>query len=355
MSGKRKTEISLMNVTLCIFVIIIHAVSALLWRMDVNSWQYMVIISVWRLCACAVPGFFFLSALKLSLTANREGFSYPKYIMSRIKRVWLPYFLTVVVYFLFFVCCNYMKFDIPEALKLLFDGNMCAHFYFVITVMQFYLLAPLWRKLAKMFDEPFYAVIAVVLALFVGLLFGQYLVDVIYIFYKDKIFPYSDRIFTTYIFWWIAGLAVGRHYEKIKTLLSKRLISVSVIFAFSAVHNAFLTYMHNSGKAGVYWLETAHSFYVVCAILFMLALFTRLSDTKLAKSAVVGYIDRASYSIYLWHPLALYICDIAIGAATLSLSAYLGLRLLFSLVGTVAVCVAVAVAVEHIRRKLKTK
>lgn len=360
MAKTRKNEISLINIALCFCVIFIHAASSILGKLDLASWQYAVVMSVWKLSSCAVPGFFFLSALKLSLGADKSDFSYIRYILSRIKRVWLPYAAAVIVYFLYFVHYGYMTFDIPEAVKLLFDGNMSAHFYFVVAVMQFYLLAPLWRWLAKKLDDPLFAVIAILLASLLGLLFGQYLVDFIYVFYKGGVFPYSDRVFTTYILWWVMGLAAGRHYERIKASLTKHIAPITVLFAFSALHNVFLTYVHNTGKTWVYWLDTAHSFYVICAVMFMLALSVRLSETLFASSRPIRYIDRASYSIYLWHPLALYISDTVIAGKTLSVSALFGIRLAFAFVGTIAVCVAVAVITEKVssligkKRRLKS-
>ena len=348
-----------MNVALCFFVIYIHVASVVMEYMDANSWKYLAAMSLWKLASCAVPGFFFLSALKLSLGIGKQGFSYPKYITSRIRRVWLPYIAAAAVYLLFFLYHNYMEFDLANTVKLFLDGNMSAHFYFVVAVMQFYLLAPIWRWLAKKLEDPVFAVIAVVSSYFIGLFFGQYLVDFIYIFYKGGVFPYSDRVFTTYIFWWVLGLAAGRHYERLKATLAEHTVAVTAFFAVAAVHNVFLTYVHNSGKTWIHWLDTAHAFYVVGAILFMLAVSVRLSRKKFAECAVIRYIDRSSYSIYLWHPLALYICE-NITAAKLDLSpvGLLAVRTLFGFVITVSLCAAVSVAADGIskavsKRKIK--
>ncbi len=359
MHKNRRNEISLINVLMCFFVIYIHVASGVMGLMNVNSWQHFLVTSVWKLSSCAVPVFFFLSALKLSLGAEKQSAPYPKYIAARVRRVWLPYVGASVVYLTYLIGHHYMEFDLKNAVKLLLDGNVSAHFYFVIAVMQFYLLAPVWRGLARKLEDPVFAVIAVVSAYFIGLFFGKYLVDFIYIFYKGGVFPYSDRVFTTYIFWWVLGLAVGRNYERIRSVLVKHTVPVTVFFAFAAIHSVFLTYIHNTGKTYIYWLDTAHEFYVLSAILLLLVLGTRLADTKFANSAVIRCIDRSSYSIYLWHPLALYVSDIYVAEnAPMSIEGILGMRLMFGFAVTLIICIGVSVVSKLISdavRKRKAK
>ncbi len=352
---KRKHELSLMNVILCLLVIFIHASSTAVTVADKTSWEYALLLPAWRLAACAVPGFIFLSALKFALGAEKEGFSYKKYVLGRIKRVWLPYAIAVLVYFAYFVLLNYMEPSVPELVKLLFDGNMCGHFYFVIAIMQFYILAPLWRAILKKLSEPAYAVIALVAALPLGMIFGQYLTDFISIFFKGGLFPYADRVFSTYIFWWMAGLVVGRHYEYVKNAIIMAWRGITVLFLFAAVMSGGLSLLHFSGRAYIYWLETVHVFYIVCAVLFLFTLCVRLADVPIMSAKLICAVDRSSYSIYLWHPLFLYFAKALLGSKAVPLSVTFGTHLFFSLVVTVAVCVCVSAVVgkfSKIVRKL---
>jgi len=352
---KRKNELSLMNVVLCLFVIFIHAASGFVTAADKSTWQFAVVFAVQRCCACAVPGFFFLAALKISLSAEKE-FHYGRYLFGRLKRVLLPYIICAVLYYTYFVVRKFYTFQPAEFAKMLLDGSMCAHFYFIIAVMQFYLLTPLWRWFARKLDRPEWAVGVLVLALPIGQIFGQYLADYIHVFNPAYYFPYCDRVFTTYLFWWMLGLVFGRNYERVKEMAKRSFLPILGLFLFAAAHEVYLGWVHNTGKMSIWWLETVHVVYVIGAILFLFSLSVKLSETKLASFPLVRLIDRTSFSIYLWHPLTLYIADgitSNIPGATM-LVGFL-MRILLAFGGTIAVCIGVHLAIGALGKLVKKK
>ena len=110
-------------------------------------------------------------------------------------------------------------------------------------------------------------------------------------------FRYFDRIFVTYIFYWIFGCVVGLNYERIKSLFKKHFEKELIIFAFFAVLNAVLSYISFAYQIYVPFLEYLHMFYCISAIIFVFALFT---DRKVPTSAIKN-IDNSSFYIFLSH------------------------------------------------------
>ncbi len=338
---KRFPELSLMNVALCFMVIFMHVTGFAVGAADKSSWQFLILMPFWRMTICAVPGFIFLSAVKFGISQEKDEFSYAKYLLSRVKRVLVPYIIAAAVYFAVFVLLGDAKFDIFTLLSRMLDGNMSYHFYFVIVIMQFYLLAPLWRWLCRKLQNPVFAVIAAVTALQVSLIFGQYLADVILVFYRGGIFPYSDRIFTTYIFWWILGLAVGVNYRRVSETISKNTLSVTIYFLLFTVCNLFFTYINLTGIQSVWWLDTLTILYDFGAIMFLFAISLRIAYSKISRLPITSWLDESAYAIYLWHPLIIHLGNTITDGIPMPLAVRLSVKALCGFVITVAICVGV--------------
>lgn len=332
----RKNELSLMSVIFCLFVIFIHAASYAVTYADKGSWQYAAIFPVWKLSSCAVPGFIFLAGIKLALGLEKP-FSYPKYLAGRFFRVVLPYIIAAVVYALYFYFSGLAVYTPGEFIQSLVLGKFEAHFYFVTTIVQFYLLAPLWRILARRLDNGVRVAVTLVIAYFLSLIFGLYLADFLILFDREHVFVYADRVFTTYLFWWIGGLCVGRHYEVVKKEAARSFIPASVIFAFAAILDGTLAYLHTAKGAGIWWLETVHTLYILTAVIFFFSLGVKLSESRAMK--LIKPLDRASYQIYLWHPFAFYFADrLSVAAGIASISGVFAARILFAVL-VIALCV----------------
>ena len=352
MTKSRRDELSCLNIIFCLMVIFVHSASVTVNAMDKTSALYALMLTLWRMCPCAVQGFIFLAGVKLALSAGKP-LDYPKYILKRILRVWVPYALASVVYFVYLAHIGYLTPSTELLIRGIAFSEITGHLYFVVAIMQFYLLAPLWRAVARRFDRAEVVVGALIVSYFISQLLGYNLADFLYLFNQSYVFPYCDRIFTTYLPFFVAGLAVGRSYEYIKSAASRALLPTSIVFAAALFFDALLGYFSSTGRAYVYWLEVAHTFYAIAAVCFLYTVSVRIGPWVM-RIPVMKYIDRASYSIYLWHPLALYVCDRIITPLNLSMKPAFALRILFGYVLTIALCSLFSFGMGHLRTLITT-
>lgn len=289
---KRITEISLMNIFFAMLVILIHLCSKHLSGPDKFSIEYTVILSVWRLASFVVQGFIFLSAFKF-FSADTRTFKYGKFYLSRLTEIVIPYiFFSVLYYFLFLSLGFY-----PEGqnhfsyiLHGLYKTNIVGHLYFVIVILQFYLLMPLWRFLNKHVKYQYLLPISLI-------------ITVICSYY----FPNTGRIFLKYLIFWFLGMCFGKHYNDAKKL-SKELFPLTLIlFVCCAVADATLMW---NNLAGIYvfpYLEYLHILYSILAILFFFEVARKFKE--IYKFKVLKAINGASYYIYLSHCIFIYLFD----------------------------------------------
>ncbi len=301
---KNRAEIALMNVLFCLLVIFIHVSSNPITNGDRKSWQYFFVFAPWKLAAFVVQGFIFLSGVKLFLNP-KPHLNYKKFYLGRIKRVVLPYLLWVVIYYLYFCSRNYFPFSVSDLFGYILRGDLVSHFYFVIVIVQFYALMPFWRWL---FSKTSPAVLLPA-SLVLMLLFQKWLPQMLETLFLGVSFPYNDRLFTTYLFYWVAGCYVGLYYEAFTTMLKERLGSISVIFGISLILNLLFSYLSVRRAQPMPWLEHLHVFYTISAILFVFALALKPAGKRIANIALVRGINRASYNIYLSHCLFIFAVD----------------------------------------------
>ncbi|MBQ6893588.1 MAG: acyltransferase [Clostridia bacterium] len=333
----RKSEISLLNILMCLAVVFVHILSWTIGNVDKSSVQYIFVLVPWRLLQFVVQGFIFLSAVKL-FSSKKEA-NYESFLAGRYKRVVLPYVIWVLVYYVYFIKYFGYTFSFDKLGEYLFFGTICSHFYFVVIIMQFYLNMPLFKWLTKKVN---------LIALCVGsviftALFKQYVH-----------FQYDDRVFPAYLCYFAIGAAVGLHYEKAKEFIKRRFYLAAVPFVLFAFFDALCTYRAQVFGDTFKYIEIVHLFYCIFATLFFFGLFVLLSNGKKIPK-FLALLDRSSYSIYLSHVLFIYIAnDLAARLNIVGITENLVFRAVFTYVLTLGLCMAVAAITEKIKNGKQT-
>lgn len=299
--SRRLEELSILNVLFCLLVVLIHVLSQTVISLERTSWQYALVLIVHRLSFVSVPGFFFLSGLKLTLPRSRPQ-PLVRYYLGRTKTLLLPYLLAAAVYYLYFVAIGWYAFSPVQFLQETALGTLSAPFYFLVALVQFILLAPLFRWLARRFHP----VLLLPLALGITWLSALYFNSILQLFVPGAAFSYSDRVFTTYLVYYLAGCCAGTRYPAFLALLedSRSLLNAAALFFGAA--DAAVSVLLFSGRRAAPFLELVHTLYILSAIpaLFAWALRHK-SLLQGVPGRLLGPVDRASYLIYLYHCLVI--------------------------------------------------
>ena len=163
-----------------------------------------------------------------------------------------------------------------------------------------------------------------------------------------KDFAFSDRVFTTYLVWWVAGLYIGRDWDAFAVSLKRGRWVYFGAALLAGVSDALLCY--NSYVSGVIfgYAEPVHMLYCVCAIMFALSLGDLARDGS-AAARLLRAVDRAGYGIYLSHVLILSAVTAALDAAGVT---RLTARFLISATATYALAPGLSIAYDKFKARL---
>lgn len=290
----KKTELSILNVLFCVLVVLIHVLSAPVTQLERGSLQYVLVFVPWRLSAFVVQGFIFLSGVKMAL-GFAKPIKYIKYLKLRFLGVVIPYIIWVFVFYMYFLSRNYFEFSLISLIGYILKGDLVSHFYFIIIIVQFYLLRPVWKIMTERIKFPISLLVTIII---------MYLSK---LFFATILGGYTDRVFTSYLIFWVCGCYMGANYDCFKEKLTKNIKVITTVFFIVAIFQAVLGLIHFTTKQ-IYCIETIHFIYCNFSVFFCVAgsfyLGERLMSCKLLKQ-----IDSASYYIYLVHPLFIFLIN----------------------------------------------
>ncbi len=295
---KKHLALDYMNGVASLFVILIHVLSLAVSNGNPSALKMAPIYIAWRLAAFVVPMFLYTGAIKLQRQwdSGRSLNYYFTYILRRFQKIFLPYVLWVIIYYLAFLRISYVRGEWGEFFKYLFTGTLSSPFYYIIIVMQFYLLAPLWGFIAR--RVPAYAGISVSLLITI---IAKQLPAVLSHFNID--FPYTDRIVPSYLVFWVIGLYVGKHYDEISAILRKK--SGIIVTGVSVMIFTAVLYIQYSSR--VYLLSTEDMKIVsdILTIVFLHGVMLRAEVACEKIKTLLSFLAESSFFVYLSHCLVL--------------------------------------------------
>lgn len=272
----KKGELQRLNVLFCAFVTLIHLLSFPIMNYAAFTPMWTVAFSLQRPLFCAVSGFLFLSALKTSLAGVDNGFLK---VIKRIKRLWIPYVIAVVVYCIFEYYTKGVRSEFAF-FKDLLTGRHASHFYFVIVITQFYILHRFILNTVKRAPR-------ISLAL-------SFVISVVTNFACD--FEYYNLLFTRYLFCYTIGCIAGVWYDKFLSYLKKK--QLPYLFVIALLTDLVSALLSSFGYISPVIQQLVTTICIPVMILFFLRVVLPIETSVFIKRT-----DSRTYHIYLWHLL----------------------------------------------------
>ncbi|MBV1757143.1 MAG: acyltransferase [Dethiosulfatibacter sp.] len=300
--NQKKIQIDVYSLLLCVQVVFIHISSEFIIYYPKDRAAYMLVFVIWKMFSFVVPAFIFISAFKIFANQNTLQLSYGTYIKNKFSRIYVPYLLWFFIYYIYFLSHGYFKIEFISLLRYLFLGNLVSHFYFVVIIFQFYLLLPFWKNIMRIKGVVLYSLIFMII-------FKIYLIEIDFI--------YRDRVFFTYLIYWIAGCQFGRHYEQLHNYIMKHKVFITASYLLFTSY-----YMLGSIQQAIYgntlkYAEYLHIIFCLISIVFVYCLTTELS-----KSNIIVFITQRlspkTFQVYLSHVLFLFILNNIISVYSLT-------------------------------------
>ncbi len=296
-------------------VIAIHAGSFVMdsGTASVHIFMFMEILSRY-----SVPAFFFISGYGLFYTYSLEKpLAYWPFIKKRLTSIGVPYIIWSLFYLVAYdhTYHDIQNWHLQELGFTLAFGNAVYHIYFLVILMWFYLLFPLWRKLLSLMEKCTLKVSLPLLflaQLYLYNLSSHFWGYPAWIMKSDfiyNLFQYRLNYFPFfYLFVFILGGIIARNYETFVSFLRKHFKLITLFFFLSASCNAAVFYRHlykwhmdlETIVNTLQQLSTYGLVYTIASLFFFCALLDKYRDHKLAW---LQKLSQRSFLIYLVHPL----------------------------------------------------
>ena len=268
----------------------------------------------------SVPIFFFISAFglfyNLDLTAP---FDFRDFMKRRFKTVLVPYLVWSFLYLLHDGWLYGVGFPDPlHLIVLLFFGNAKYQLYFLVILLWFYLLMPLWIWMVRHAGKAsltllllaqigfdYWSSFSTGFNLFVyGLPDGSIL--------KPFLMYRLNYWVMHYVFIFVLGGYLAVHIDAFMNFMKKHALGITTFFwvSFAALMGYYYKLIDKTGYTPLEAINTAHQlcpagiFYTIAASLFFFMVFTYQSYPGFL-NPLLHQLGRHSYFAYLAHPLAI--------------------------------------------------
>lgn len=317
-------------------VVAIHS-SSIGYESDSKNIDFIATI-LWRqLINFSVPLFLTISGFLLADKKTECKEDYFFFIRRQLARVLFPYFCWSIVYLGISLLDGE---SIKHAIWRLISFQPVGPFYFILLIIQYYLLLPLLKKIANING--------------LGIAFLISLISCFVVFYFRyyseiplPLFVYGGAS-STWLIFFVLGIYLRRNKVKINNV---QLILGILLSYFISIGETFLTYLRFSNIDSAVTQVKASSFlYSITVILFLFQ-----NSNRNIEHRFLAYLGKISFGIYLSHMLFL---DLVLGILNQilpQLSSFVLIKQIVLLCATLISCIIFAFLTKTIDRNMALK
>jgi surface polysaccharide O-acyltransferase-like enzyme len=292
----RLGEFDCLRAAAVLAVIAIHATSR---YVEINSAAYLLN----QIVRFAVPLFIVLSGFLLYYSGmNRPQAAGFGFLKKRLDKVLIPYILWTLIYMLYGIRNSLgnaltSSFLSKLAANLLY-GKAAPQLYFIIIILQMYLLYGILEKLINSRYEKQFMLAAFFITTYISL--GGYLFRWnIYIMPRLSIGYYI--IFPTWLFYFVFGMYFAKYGERFKPILISSRLKLGLLWLASLG----MLYM-DSRLSNTYGssMKPATMLYCFTSLLFFYSVF---STRTFKETQLIRWVSEQSFFVYFCHVLLIEI------------------------------------------------
>lgn len=317
MKKARLEEVELLRGIAFLAVVLQHVIAGVFGQPDVANSSIIIGTTLLGVSRFAVPLFVFITGVVLFY--NYDGkLNYLSFMGKRFKQIILPYlgwtvFYHVWVSFLSGVSPTTTWNELLNLLKLSLTGKASYHLWFMVMIIPFYFLYPVFRSLLsrKRKASTNLIVIAVIFTLNLMLIYtlrqGVIASDNPQLGF---IFDYLDRNFLFWIFYFMLGGLVGLYYEAWKEFVNKtKYISLALLaVCLYIIYRSIVRAIINHPDAPYLWSANVtvplKPLMMATITLLIVVGFTgamKLVNKPSKLTNLIGLFGKYSFGTYLMH------------------------------------------------------
>lgn len=279
--SQRYFEFDLVRAVAIIAVLMIHVAAFYPWFN--NSFSWYGYYTYYQVTSFAVPVFVIIAGCLAAIGAESKKVKYVALLWQKTKFILIPYLLWSAVYVFF----DHPGKGFSEISKLLVYGRSSFHLYFIIIILQLFVLLPLFLFFAKKFP---------VESVFLSLIAQWGIAGILEALLPSISSAFGASLFVNWIFVFYAGCWAGVNYEKVVYFINQYFSAiVGVLAAFSIYKMGDYYYVVSIAEKAKFYSygQTAtlqNAFYSILVVMFLLCVGRSIRSK--AYISIVSFIAR---------------------------------------------------------------